>query len=268
MTTQLSKRCNKCGETKPIEAFSVRSAALDGRQISCKRCMAAYGKAPAQRERDRQQYETLMATNPERRREQQRRWNSENPDKVKRYAAKQNARSEIKAAKATWAAEDRKRNPSRLKLNSDRYRQRNAEKIRQRRLLRKQRELAYNREYRETRREELRAKNRAYRERNLARERARSKAYSKRRPEVGQKNVLSYRARKRGAFVEHIDPTVVYRRDKAVCGICRKHVTKDQASIDHIIPLARGGEHAYRNVQLAHLRCNIGKGAKLVEQRP
>lgn len=32
-----------------------------------------------------------------------------------------------------------------------------------------------------------------------------------------------------------------------------------QPSIDHIIPLSKGGEHALHNVQLAHYRCNLTK---------
>lgn len=32
-------------------------------------------------------------------------------------------------------------------------------------------------------------------------------------------------------------------------------------SIDHIIPLSRGGAHSYENCQISHLLCNIKKGA-------
>lgn len=35
-------------------------------------------------------------------------------------------------------------------------------------------------------------------------------------------------------------------------------------SIDHVIPLSRGGAHAMGNVQSAHLRCNSSKGDKLI----
>lgn len=34
------------------------------------------------------------------------------------------------------------------------------------------------------------------------------------------------------------------------------------ASLDHIIPLSRGGHHTADNVQAAHLACNHRKGAK------
>lgn len=34
-------------------------------------------------------------------------------------------------------------------------------------------------------------------------------------------------------------------------------------TLDHVVPLARGGEHSYRNVKLAHPLCNSRKGAKV-----
>ncbi|MEV6398476.1 HNH endonuclease [Streptomyces sp. NPDC051907] len=37
------------------------------------------------------------------------------------------------------------------------------------------------------------------------------------------------------------------------------------ASLDHIIPLARQGDHTRINVQLAHLLCNLRKSDKLLD---
>jgi 5-methylcytosine-specific restriction endonuclease McrA len=34
--------------------------------------------------------------------------------------------------------------------------------------------------------------------------------------------------------------------------------------IDHVVPLARGGEHTYANTACAHRRCNQAKGARLL----
>ena len=76
-----------------------------------------------------------------------------------------------------------------------------------------------------------------------------------------------YRARRLGAWVEIIDPRVVYERDGGICQICRKPVRfggrkgPNSPAIDHVIPLARGGDHSYANVQLAHARCNSRKHA-------
>lgn len=62
----------------------------------------------------------------------------------------------------------------------------------------------------------------------------------------------------------------LYRRDGGVCQICGKELSfdidpqsGDYPSIDHIIPLARGGLHQWNNVQLACRRCNWEKGDKI-----
>jgi len=63
---------------------------------------------------------------------------------------------------------------------------------------------------------------------------------------------------------------VLYKRDKGICYICggkcdfkdhtqiNGHFTAgpNYPSIDHIIPIARGGMHAWNNVKLAHHKCN------------
>jgi 5-methylcytosine-specific restriction endonuclease McrA len=77
------------------------------------------------------------------------------------------------------------------------------------------------------------------------------------------------RARERGAFVEDVDPAVVYRRDRGVCYLCRRPVPKvvgDPLSpaLDHVQPLSRGGQHSYQNVRLTHHICNARKGVKVV----
>jgi len=73
------------------------------------------------------------------------------------------------------------------------------------------------------------------------------------------------RARLRGQFVEDVDPGVLYDRDGGVCGICGGPVDPYDFHVDHIVPIARGGEHSYANTQLAHPRCNRLKSDKLPE---
>lgn len=81
------------------------------------------------------------------------------------------------------------------------------------------------------------------------------------------------RARMRGARVERVDFREVCERDGWKCGLCGQAVNKSlryphkkSASLDHILALAMGGAHSMSNVQLAHLDCNIKKGAALVGQ--
>lgn len=56
-------------------------------------------------------------------------------------------------------------------------------------------------------------------------------------------------------------------RDRWKCGICGKRVRRGLAypdpmspSLDHVIPLSRGGAHSPENVRIAHLACNVSKG--------
>lgn len=75
-------------------------------------------------------------------------------------------------------------------------------------------------------------------------------------------NELNRRARKRDAFIETVDPQVVYEMHGGMCGICKGFVEQSSFHVDHIIPLARGGMHGYVNVQPAHVKCNLSKGAR------
>lgn len=73
--------------------------------------------------------------------------------------------------------------------------------------------------------------------------------------------MLARRAAIRGALVEPVDPGAVYDRAAGICGICGELVAPTDFQVDHVIPLARGGEHSYANVQAAHAMCNLRKGA-------
>lgn len=60
-----------------------------------------------------------------------------------------------------------------------------------------------------------------------------------------------------------------------VCAICGQPIDKSlrfphplSASVDHIIPIAKGGHpSALNNLQLTHLICNEVKGSKAVTER-
>ena len=82
----------------------------------------------------------------------------------------------------------------------------------------------------------------------------------------------SYRSRCR-KYKTYYDPRVkridVLKRDKYVCQICGKIcnpndrrwgiIGPDFPTVDHIIPLAKGGTHTWGNVQCAHAMCNSEK---------
>lgn len=66
-----------------------------------------------------------------------------------------------------------------------------------------------------------------------------------------------------------ISLTKLYMRDFGVCALCGRHIDFDcdsnsdhYPSIDHIIPLSKGGLHSWDNVQLACRICNMKKRDK------
>ena len=77
--------------------------------------------------------------------------------------------------------------------------------------------------------------------------------------------------------VDQITLHELAKRDNNICYLCGKrvnwqdyrvvngvkHTLGDYPSIDHVIPLAKGGLHSWENVKLAHIRCNASKGVKL-----
>lgn len=58
----------------------------------------------------------------------------------------------------------------------------------------------------------------------------------------------------------------IVARDKGRCHLCGNRVPdlpwphKLSPSLDHVVPLSKGGEHDPANVRLAHLFCNLSKG--------
>lgn len=82
------------------------------------------------------------------------------------------------------------------------------------------------------------------------------------------------RARKRAAFVSTVNRQAIFRRDRWTCRICGRHLKRNAVvphplapTIDHIVPLAKGGTHEPANVQAAHFLCNSRKGDRATEDQ-
>lgn len=68
------------------------------------------------------------------------------------------------------------------------------------------------------------------------------------------------RARKLGIPYDLIDLRTVYAHHHGICGICHESVSLETFTIDHIVPVSRGGPHLFENLQPAHRACNSLKG--------
>jgi 5-methylcytosine-specific restriction endonuclease McrA len=162
-------------------------------------------------------------------------------------------------------------NPDRAKVARRAWYLRNKEKMRK-----------YNLKYRKEHHEELlqfdrnrskteerRAQNRKCLAKNPERNRERVRKWEMDNPEkalTNHRNCLEHRrANMRKVPFEKIDRNLVYKKDDGICGICGKPLEMSDFTLDHIIPIAKGGGHLYANVHSAHRICNIRRGTKPLE---
>lgn len=81
-------------------------------------------------------------------------------------------------------------------------------------------------------------------------------------------------ARMRGVASERVNPIKVFERDGWRCHICARKTPRqlrgtykpNAPELDHIVPLAAGGAHTYRNTACSCRQCNGKKGAQTYGQ--
>lgn len=80
------------------------------------------------------------------------------------------------------------------------------------------------------------------------------------------------RARLLDSYVAPVDREQIWIRDAGTCQICLTQIDRElpwpdpmSRTLDHIIPLSRGGTHEPDNIQLAHARCNSRKGDRPID---
>lgn len=193
------KACSKCGETKPLTDYGVKSAARDGRNSRCKPCVKVDKAESWQRhlESNRAKNRANYLAHREARIAGQAAWKKANPDKVREYGR-------------IW----RERNPGRDTEDTRRWIAENPERA------------AVN----------------------------------------FKRNTLKRRARKKNATIGVVNLDALW---SGSCGICDEPIDRAtkyphplSPSVDHIVPLSKGGTHEQSNLQWAHLVCNQRKGAK------
>ena len=81
------------------------------------------------------------------------------------------------------------------------------------------------------------------------------------------------RANQRGLPAEKFSYAEIFDRDQWTCQLCGRPIdpklrgrTAKSVSIDHILPISRGGGHIRDNVQAAHFGCNVRKSNRLEYQ--
>lgn len=77
---------------------------------------------------------------------------------------------------------------------------------------------------------------------------------------IGVKSKFSRRHKTPALTAENL-----FRRDRYLCAYCGRHCKGDLATMDHIVPSSKGGQHSWMNIVCACRKCNSHKGDKLLK---
>lgn len=154
------------------------------------------------------------------------------------------------------AALYRKRHPDRVAMRRRQYARANAEKI-----------AAYQRAYRERNKDKLAEHNKNYHRshvfvRDKARDSATHRKWRERNPGASAVRENRRRAKQLAAPGMGISQQQRSELIAAACGICAYCNAHRPLTLDHIVPLATGGEHDIENAAAICRRCNSAKRTK------
>lgn len=285
MNDSTEKTCSKCGVAKPLTEFHRRASSPDGHVGGCKACVRVYGQARQQRDRDRlnaisavyyaehrkeisERLRSRRASDPD--------WADEGRRRARAWY--QANREQAIARTSEW----RKANPEKFAEYQRRWRASNPEKVRELSRLRMARLRAEDpeavreriRTWRQANRELVRAAKAAWADANYERHRSasneRNRRYKSRNPDKRRDDYQRRRALKAQVSFGKIDLAELWELQGGACGICGTQLDRElrwpdplSPSIDHIIPLSKGGPHSQDNVRWTCLVCNLVKGSKL-----
>lgn len=112
-----------------------------------------------------------------------------------------------------------------------------------------------------------RAAQRKYREKNPEKVRAAKRNWREKNPEKARAKIRRYRARKNNAPGDGVTAKQWKRILKRYGNKCLRCGTKEDITMDHVVPLVRGGAHDPSNVQPLCFNCNSGKRDKIRDYR-
>jgi 5-methylcytosine-specific restriction endonuclease McrA len=171
----------------------------------------------------------------------------------KEKAAARNKTPEALAWRREWRA-----------LNAERI---NAQ-VRARRASDPSRDRETARKSRSNNRARINARDARYREQNRLYVARSVKASKAKKPELYAAHAVQAQARRRAkrmsAKAETFTSKMIFYRDENICHLCGKKVTTHSRSLDHLIPICRGGPHTRWNVATAHTLCNQRRQARQI----
>lgn len=222
------KVCTVCGKWKPAEEYYRKQYSVDGYRSGCKTCIQASIK-----------YHRELDIDASRAKERERHARARPRRIATRRARIATRLEEHQAYMRAW----RKKNKDRL----HEYRKRSLEKDPE--IQRKAGRRSYEK----------------HREKMLAIKRA----YAQAHPELRLMIAHRYRARKKGngGFFTPEEWIQLKARYDHTCLCCGQREPDIRLTIDHVIPISKGGRNDIGNIQPLCRSCNSSKGAKSIDYR-
>lgn len=231
-----TKRCTKCGEHKPLNAFSKDADKRDGLSTRCKPCKSV-------------EHAAWRAKNPDAVKSNYAAWYAKNADKARAYS-REYARKHPEQVKATIAASLKARKekiqemPSEMRAEIEKH-QKERQKVASAKWYQKNAEIA-------------RLKTAMWRLMNLDRKKQYRDRYRKEHGHI--ERAARHKRRTSGQLSRGIVKKLM-ELQKGKCACCGKPLGDDY-HLDHIIPIALGGKNIDNNVQLLRAKCNLQKSKK------
>lgn len=270
-----TKLCRKCGETKPLtkEFWYWRDGCRwSSPCIVCQRA-AKNERRAKDPETVRAWYRAWRAAHQKQVRAQDRAWRAENVEQInQRRRAQYAANGErIRARNRAW----RQANPEKARTSLHRWYTANKSRV-----------LEASRKWREANQERRRATDKAWREKNAEKERLRSQHRQSQYPErwrawrrnwkkanleqvrVHAKNRRAREKNAEGSFTL-ADLRRIFAEQGGKCAYCGDQLylrKRGGLSIDHVIPLVRGGSNYPENLVCACISCNSSKNDRLLDE--
>lgn len=234
------KICTVCGEKKPLTEYHKRKEVKDGHRSACKTCIS-------------KQAQKRYRLNRERLLEQTNRYYRENKERRQRYCRDNKGR--ISKQRKQHYHENKEEICERQKQYNLGNKERISKRDRQYYHENKERICKQKKQYYRENKKEICKYQRGYRQSergHVASATGRHRRYSR---EAASKVNLTAKQFQR-----------ILKNQRHICNICGKKFTKSRPpTIDHIIPLSKGGGLTSNNIQVLCKRCNCKKHAKILK---
>jgi 5-methylcytosine-specific restriction endonuclease McrA len=228
------KRCTKCGVVKPLAEFNKNKAYKDGFLYNCKECMKVYKR-------------TYYLANKERSNSASSAWRAVNADIAVAYSKKYRAvnAEKINTQKAKYRAE----NAERLRAESAAWKKANPEKKKK-----------MDKAYREANRKKIADNMRRWQVNNKDKVKASTGKFRRANPELYREFTLRRRARRAHNGVNMVTSDEIATIVAQPCAACDAPAP---STVDHVVPIARGGAHSIGNLMPLCGPCNTSKNDML-----